>query len=129
MKVSKRVDLRSSYHKNNFYSYVWWWTLTRLTVVIILQYIKMSDHYTVHLKLIKCYMSIIAQYFKKSGQWLYVSGWKRGKEETYRKCPSYWQCSDFWYGWLLHRCSSWYYSLRCVFCIIYSCITWFIILF
>ena len=39
--------------------------LTRLTVVIISQYIQISNH-VVHLKLIKCYTSIISQLKKKA---------------------------------------------------------------
>ena len=35
--------------------------LSRLTVVIILQYMQISNH-TVYLKLIQCYMSIIPQF-------------------------------------------------------------------
>ena len=33
---------------------------TKLTVVIILQYIHISNHYVVYLKLIQCYMSVIS---------------------------------------------------------------------
>ena len=34
--------------------------LTRFVVVIILQYIHISNHYVVHLKLIQRYMSIVS---------------------------------------------------------------------
>ena len=36
--------------------------LTNLIVVIISQYIHISNHYVVHLKLTQCYMSIISQW-------------------------------------------------------------------
>lgn len=39
--------------------------LIRLIVVIILQYIQISNHYDVHWKLIQSYMSITSQFFKK----------------------------------------------------------------
>ena len=35
--------------------------LTKLTVVILLQYVHSSNHCAVPLKLIQCYMSIISQ--------------------------------------------------------------------
>lgn len=35
--------------------------LTRLTVVIISQYIQILNHYAICLKLIECYMSILSQ--------------------------------------------------------------------
>ena len=35
-----------------FFLCLWWWMLTRLTVVIIVQYIPILSHYVVHLKLI-----------------------------------------------------------------------------
>ena len=44
-------------------------TVTRVTVVVILQYIHISNHYVVHLKLIYCYMSIMSQYQIKSNLW------------------------------------------------------------
>ena len=39
--------------------------LTKLTVVIISQYIHISSHYVVYLKLIQYYMSVIAQKMRK----------------------------------------------------------------
>ena len=39
--------------------------LTSLIVVIILQYIQISNSYAVHLKLIRCYRSIISKINKK----------------------------------------------------------------
>ena len=44
---------------------MWWWILTKLTLVLILQYVHTSNLYVVHLKLIQCYMSIIAQFKTK----------------------------------------------------------------
>lgn len=41
-------------------NYVRWWMLTRFIVVITSQYMQISHHYVV-MKLIQCYMSIIAQ--------------------------------------------------------------------
>ena len=38
--------------KKKFCDYVWRWMLTRLIVVIILQYMQMLNHYVVQLKLI-----------------------------------------------------------------------------
>ena len=35
--------------------------LTRLTAVIILQYIQITNHYVVHLRLTKAWMSVIPQ--------------------------------------------------------------------
>ena len=35
--------------------------LTKLTVVIIWQYIHLPNHYVVHLGLIQCYLSLISQ--------------------------------------------------------------------
>lgn len=56
-----RVDLKS-YHKRKKILSIWgWWMLTKLTVVIILQYMHIS-HYIVHLKPIQCYMLIISQW-------------------------------------------------------------------
>lgn len=39
--------------KKTFYDYIWWWMLTKRTVVIILRYVFISNHYVVHLKLIR----------------------------------------------------------------------------
>ena len=43
-KVSKRVDLKISFYKKKNVT-MWWQMLTRLIVVIILQYIQMLNHY------------------------------------------------------------------------------------
>ena len=43
--------------------------LTRLIVLIILQYIQILNHYVVHLKLIYFCMPIMSQY-KKGGKWI-----------------------------------------------------------
>ena len=40
LKVAERVDFKSSNHKKKHCNYVWEQTLTRITVVIILQYIQ-----------------------------------------------------------------------------------------
>ena len=37
------------------------WVLTGLTVVIVLPYIQILNHYVARLKLIECYMSITPQ--------------------------------------------------------------------
>ena len=42
-------------------NYVWWWVLTRLSVVIILWSLQISNHYAIHLTLTQCYISIIPQ--------------------------------------------------------------------
>ena len=42
-------------------NYMRGWVFIKLTVVIILQYIQISYHYAVHLKLIQCSLSIISQ--------------------------------------------------------------------
>ena len=56
-----RVNLKSSLlKKKKTCNYVQGWVLTRLIMVIISQYIQISNHYVVYLKLI-CYMSIISQ--------------------------------------------------------------------
>ena len=44
--------------------------LTNLTVLIILQYIHISNHNIVHLKLTQCFMSIISQGNFLAVQWL-----------------------------------------------------------
>ena len=38
--------------KQFFCNYVWWWMLTRLTVLIISQYIQILNHYIIYLGLI-----------------------------------------------------------------------------
>ena len=56
-----RVNLESSHHKEeNSVIFVWWQMSTRL-VVMISQYIQISNHSLVHLKLIQC-MSLIPQF-------------------------------------------------------------------
>ena len=44
LKAAKRVDLKSPHHKKKNCNYVWEWMSTRLSVVIILQYIQTSSH-------------------------------------------------------------------------------------
>ena len=48
LKVANRVDLKSPHHKNIFFfffcNYGWCLMLTRLIVVIILQYIQILNH-------------------------------------------------------------------------------------
>ena len=51
--------------------------LTRLTVVIISKYIQILNHYVVHLKLIKCYTSMISQKEREGGR---EEGRKEGRE-------------------------------------------------
>ena len=65
VKVAKRIDLKSSQCKKKTFffwygNYMWEWMLTRLTVVIISQFIQIANHYGTQLKLIKCYMSAIS---------------------------------------------------------------------
>jgi len=43
----------------------WYWMLTKLIMVIILQHIHISNHYVLYLKLRQYYMSIISQWKKK----------------------------------------------------------------
>ena len=59
LKVIKIVDLKSSHYKKKIVT-VSGEGLTRLTVVIILQYTQIPNHYVLRLKLISCYMSIIS---------------------------------------------------------------------
>ena len=56
-----RVGLKLSHQKK--FNYQQWMILTRL--VIIKQFIQVLNHDVVHLKLIKCCMSIISQFLKK----------------------------------------------------------------
>ena len=61
LKVAKRVDLKSSHHKKNIATYMvmninWTYCGHHFTT-----YISISNHYIVHLKLIRCYMSIVSQ--------------------------------------------------------------------
>lgn len=44
-----RVDLKSSHHGNKTCNYSWQWMFTKFTVVIISQWIRISNHYGVHL--------------------------------------------------------------------------------
>lgn len=48
----KRVHLKSFHHKKKICNYVWGQMLTRLIVVIILQYIQIINLYVAYLKLI-----------------------------------------------------------------------------
>ena len=59
------TDFKSSHHKGKTCNYVRWWRLTKLTVAIISQYIHISNHHFVHLKLytIKCQL-----YRNKTGE-------------------------------------------------------------
>ena len=50
--IWKFAKSRSS-HAKKMLNYVWRWMLTTLIVVIILQYIHISNHYVVYLKLIQ----------------------------------------------------------------------------
>lgn len=64
MKITKSTDPKRSHHKKkHFCNYVWRWKLSKLIVVIISQYIQISSHYVVPLKLIymQGYMSITYQ--------------------------------------------------------------------
>ena len=66
LKVAERLNLKSSDHKKrNFSTYVWWWMLTRCTVVIISQSIQIMNHHIAHLKLVQCYVSIISKFLKR----------------------------------------------------------------
>jgi len=60
LKVAKRVDFKSSHHKHiliqiQLYEVID--VLTKFTVIIVL-YMCVLNHYIVHLKLTKCYISI-----------------------------------------------------------------------
>lgn len=61
---------------------VWWWVLTGFIMVVILQYIQISNHYIVLLKRISV-MSIISQ-FKKNKKTNHTKSWWRcgGNEIT-----------------------------------------------
>ena len=64
----------------NFCNHMWWWVLTELIMVIILQCTQISNHYIIYLKLKYCYTSVIPQktpllpYFIKS--WHSWFSWK-----------------------------------------------------
>ena len=49
----------------------WWKLLANTTVVIILQYISVSNQHAAHLKLAQCYMSIIQKIKKVKVQLMY----------------------------------------------------------
>lgn len=63
--VVKRADLKSSLHKKKINNYIRLFMLTKLIVVIILQYICISNNYVVHLGLIQCDMSTMYQQNEK----------------------------------------------------------------
>ena len=60
MKVAKRVDFKSSHHKHILIQIQLCEVIDVLTkfTVIILPYICVLNHYIVHLKLTKCYISV-----------------------------------------------------------------------
>lgn len=45
--------------------YLWWWRLTRFVVVSVSQYLQISNHFVVYMKLIECYVSLIPNFFLK----------------------------------------------------------------
>lgn len=51
MKVTERVERKSSHHKKKrfFCNHVCWQMVTRLILVIILQYAQISNHYVAYL--------------------------------------------------------------------------------
>ena len=73
---AKRGNLKSSHHKKKISCpCVWWWVLTRLTVVIILRYIQISNHYVVYLKVI--YLSFLKKEEKNKTKKRQNLSWKK----------------------------------------------------
>lgn len=58
--VARKLDLNCSHHEKEVVCEVIQ-ELVNATVVIILQYINVSDQHIVHLKLTQCYKSITSQ--------------------------------------------------------------------
>ena len=67
MKVSKKLIFKSTSHREKFVI-VCGDGLTRLTVVIILQYIQILNYHVVHLKLVECYVSVTSQLKKRDSR-------------------------------------------------------------
>lgn len=55
--------------------------------------IKCYEKYTVHLKLIKCYMSIVSQFKKKKK---YNNLWFENSQESWFLIPEFWRLSEIW---------------------------------
>lgn len=69
------TDLKSSHHKKKNRKLCVLMDVTILILVIISQYVHISSHYVVYLKLMQCYMLIISQLKNKEilasmAQWL-----------------------------------------------------------
>ena len=70
LEVAERVDFKSSHHTHP-HAHTHCNSevidmLTNLIVVIILQYIGISNYYIVHLKITQCYMPIISIHLRKA---------------------------------------------------------------
>ena len=74
MKVAEKVNHKTSHHKKKIVT-VWWQVLTRPIVVIISQYIQISNHYVV------LETNIICQ--------LYLRKIEKKNPKTQNKCKSY----------------------------------------
>ena len=59
LSIHSGVDLKSYLHKRKKHNYVWQWMVIRLIVVILLQYIHITNHCVIHLHVV-C-MLIISQ--------------------------------------------------------------------
>lgn len=58
-------DKKTEVEEKNIFNYVWWWRLTSLTVVTISQDSRLSNHYTVHLKVIR-FMPVKSQFKRRN---------------------------------------------------------------
>ena len=56
--IWKLLRDRKSSHKRKVYTYAWWQVSSRLTVVMISQYMQITKYYVVHLKLIMLEVSL-----------------------------------------------------------------------
>ena len=75
MKVAERVELKSAHHKKRkLCNYVWWWVLSRLTVVLISQYVQILNHFAVYLKLIMFYVNYTSIHFFLNFIFFYTAG-------------------------------------------------------
>lgn len=70
MEVARRVDLES-YHDEKKIFVAMVMDVTGLIMVIILQFIKISNHYVIYLKLIQCYVNCISIFKKPEKKELY----------------------------------------------------------
>ena len=65
LKVVKRIDLKSSHHKEKiFFVYIWWWMLNLLWQSF--HKICKSNHYALHLEHIQCSIQLYINKAEKS---------------------------------------------------------------